>query len=59
MNQKEWWKSTTIWFNIILLVVAFIGELGNIIPLPAEFLAVTASIGNLLLRIKTVTGLKL
>jgi len=57
--EKKWYKSWTLWFNVAVLMVTFITELGKIVPIPTEFLVAVTSIGNMLLRIRTVTGLKM
>ena len=58
-NYKPWFKSWTIWFNIVLLLVSLITGLADIIPLPAQFVAIIVLVGNLALRFKTTTGIYL
>lgn len=48
-----------MWFNVALLLVGFVSEVGKVVPIPADVLAGVASIGNILLRFKTATALKM
>ena len=52
--KKAWWKSKTMWFNVLTLgLMAAQGQLGIEVP-PNVALPVVA-IGNALLRIMTST----
>lgn len=57
--EKKWYQSWTVWFNVALLLVGFVSEVGKVVPIPADVLAGVASIGNILLRFKTATALKM
>lgn len=57
--EKKWYKSWTVWFNVAVLLVGFIGELSMVVPIPSEIMVAVAAFGNLLLRVKTITGLKM
>ena len=56
--MKKWYYSWTVWFNIVVLVVAFLSQLAEIIPLSPAFLSGLGVVGNLILRLKTDTGIK-
>lgn len=51
--QKQWWKSKTVWFNLITLVLGVVGALLNLIETKAWVLVFTAvmALGNGILRI--------
>lgn len=55
--MKKWYQSYTVWFNVILILIATITELGNIIPIPQDILVWFASLGNFILRFKTTKEL--
>jgi len=55
--MKKWYESWTVWFNIAILAIATINELAKIVPISAEVMGMVGVIGNLLLRIKTETGI--
>jgi hypothetical protein len=57
METKIWYKSVTVWFNVALLLVATVTQLSQIVPLSPELVAVIATVGNALLRFKTITGI--
>lgn len=59
MQNKNWYESWTVWFNLALLAVSVIQQLSQIIPLPPQVLLDVAFVGNLLLRFKTTTGISL
>lgn len=56
--EKKWYKSLTIWFNVVIIVLASINEFAKIIPIPPEYVILAQTIGNLLLRIKTSLPVK-
>lgn len=56
---KVWWKSKTLWFNVVLLIVAFVPHINTLIPLPSEFLELVALIGNIVLRLQTSASITL
>jgi hypothetical protein len=59
MPVKVWWKSKTIWINVLLLALGIIAVFqGN--PLTNwEFLAIASSVINVLLRFVTVGAIGL
>jgi hypothetical protein len=57
VEQKQWYKSWTVWFNIGLLLITMINELSKIVPLSPEFMGYVGVLGNLLLRYKTTVGI--
>jgi len=56
--EKKWYQSWTIWFNIIMLVLDFVNQLAQFIPMPAGVITAIGSIANILLRFKTITPIK-
>lgn len=57
---KDWYKSKTIWFNLVSAIVIMAGAL-QAFPLPEWLLEVMAFIvtgGNMLLRFSTSQGIK-
>lgn len=58
MYTKQWYKSWTVWFNIALLAIDVINQLAKIVPLPPGFLVLVGGFGNVLLRLKTTTGIR-
>lgn len=56
--MKKWYQSWTVWFNIAMLVITAVNEFNQIVPLPLEVMTFFTVCGNLLLRFKTVTGIK-
>lgn len=59
MDKKVWYKSYTVWFNVALIVIGAITQLAEFIPIPPQVLVYVGMFGNLLLRLKTNTGLGL
>lgn len=59
-DEKKWWKSRTVWFNVIGLAVAVAGELVNRFPtgIVAQVSGFVLTVGNLYLRLVTTRGLK-
>lgn len=64
--MKYWWKSRTIWFNIVMAVVELASELAAVVELlPDEYrtpsrivLTAVVAVGNTVLRFKTDQGVK-
>lgn len=55
---KVWWKSKTLWFNIITVLVGVIGEVTDVFTLNAQVSKIFAGIlavGNFILRFLTET----
>ena len=58
MQTIKVWQSWTVWFNIAMLIVAFVPQVNAVFPLPAGFVEMVAMVGNLLLRVyKTTTAI--
>jgi hypothetical protein len=57
-NIKEWWKSKTLWVNVIALIAMIVQANYGFIIAPEEQIAVI-TIVNLILRAITKTGLEL
>lgn len=61
MGGKAWWKSKTVWFNLLALVTAIAGGWGYTGELPADWAVLVPSIiaaVNLLLRLVTKEPLR-
>lgn len=58
METKKWYQSWTIWFNLVMLLVTFVTQLGTILPIPVTYIAAATTVGNLALRFKTVMGIE-
>lgn len=56
-NSKSWWKSKTLWFNLIVLLMGSVQLYADTYPVPPEVLGLILGIGNLLLRFVTNTKL--
>jgi uncharacterized integral membrane protein len=59
--MKAWWKSKTIWFNVLTVLAALLesSELVNLVP--AEWhpaMLGTAALLNIVLRTVTTTGVR-
>lgn len=53
--MKSWWKSKTLWFNVLTLgVMAGQGQLG--IEVPANVAVPLVTVGNMILRVITTTA---
>lgn len=52
---KSWWKSKTVWFNIITAALGAIGEISNVFPVSEHPLLYTniVAVGNIILRLLT------
>lgn len=53
---KSWHQSKTIWFNLVVAIIALVHVKGA--PIPPEVVAVIAAVGNVILRILTFGPLK-
>lgn len=53
-----WWKSKTLWFNIITVGLAILQLVPGIYPVPPEVLTFVLGVGNILLRLVTVGPIK-
>lgn len=49
--NKSWWKSKTVWFNVLTVAADYIG----VIPLPPGTAIKAAAVINILLRFVTTT----
>jgi hypothetical protein len=55
--SKKWWKSTTIWVNVLMAAVAIADKLGpNVIPV--EISAAIVAVVNILNRFRTTEPVK-
>lgn len=57
---KPWWQSKTLYFNVITVIVAVVGDLTKAFTFngtTAEIFAGILSVGNILLRLITNTAL--
>jgi Mg2+/citrate symporter len=57
-EKKPFYKSWTVWFNVILILVDAINQISQFVPMPAGFLTMVGALGNLVLRFKTFQGIK-
>lgn len=60
--MKSWWKSKTIWFNLIMTALitleASLSQLSSVIPANwYGILATTLAVGNAVLRVISTTGI--
>jgi len=56
--MKRWYKSKTVWFNLITTALAVVSELSNVFPMkdhPGIWITIT-TFGNLLLRVISKGG---
>ena len=61
MPGKEWWKSKTIWFNVLALVATVATNWGYTGDLPADwqvFVPVVVVVVNLIMRLVTKEPLR-
>lgn len=55
-NPKPWYKSRTMWFNLlnVVLMIASLTEIINIIPVEwTDYWIAAVAVGNILLRMDT------
>lgn len=57
IEKKEWYKSKTVWINVIMLVALIAQAQAGFVVSPEEQMGILAVI-NLILRIITTQGLK-
>jgi len=50
-KNKEWFKSKTVWFNVVMTLILFLPEVGNTFPKISELTTLTTLFGNLILRV--------
>lgn len=48
--HKEWYKSRTMWFNLIAAVVELLQHVGGLHVVPDEYVAGALLVGNIILR---------
>ena len=58
MTRKPWYKSRTMWFNAITVMVYIALGLQGSTVLPADILVITLAVGNGILRWITEQGIK-
>lgn len=56
--MKKWYRSRTIWFNIITILVGMIEVITPLNILPIEMITLIGGIGNLCLRTITMEGIE-
>ena len=57
IQTKPWYFSWTIWFNVLILLLVFLNSVSAFIPFPTSFVMEMTALLNLLLRLKTTTGI--
>lgn len=58
MNKKDWWKSKTIWLNVVSVAVFAIDKLSGAGAIPADVAGVVIGVANVVLRIITTKAVK-
>lgn len=56
-GKKPWWRSKTIWFNVVTVLLGFIQIVNQHFVIPPEWLAYIMGLGNVILRFITETKL--
>lgn len=56
--MKKWYKSKTVWFNVITLLLGCVAVFNDIYPIPAEYVALVNGMGNVFLRFISKTELQ-
>ncbi len=56
--NKKWWKSKTLWFNAIGLLIVIAEYFGQINIITPELLALILLLGNGVLRMVTTSGIE-
>ena len=57
MKQKSWWKSKTLWFNVVSGLVIAAQGMTSVHWIPGDYLTVIVVSGNFFLRFITDTGI--
>lgn len=52
-GSKEWYRSKTLWYNVIVLIMGVFQLVSGIYVVPQEMLTLALGLGNLLLRFLT------
>lgn len=55
--MKPWYKSLTIWVNLVILVLTFVGDVSKLIPEIASVAGYAAALLNIVLRFKTAVAI--
>lgn len=50
---KNWWKSKTLWFNFVVLVIGVVEVVTQVYVIPPDVLVLVDGVGNVLLRFLT------
>lgn len=58
MQTKKWYQSWTVWFNVAMLAIDVTNQLAQIVPIPAGTVTALATVGNILLRLKTFQAIQ-
>lgn len=53
VEGKPFWKSKTLWFNLITIALGVVQVVTEVYPLPVEVLGLVNGVGNVLLRVVT------
>lgn len=53
-SKKAWYRSRTVWVNVLMLILAIIATVQETNAVPIEELAVIAAVVNVVLRFVTV-----
>lgn len=51
MEVKKWYKSWTVWFNLLVLALGSANDIAKIVPIPTDYAIKAVVLGNLLLRV--------
>jgi hypothetical protein len=51
MNTKQWFKSRTLWFNVITILIGVVQVIAKTYPIPVDVLALIIALGNMILRV--------
>jgi len=59
--MKKWWKSKTVWFNVVTIAVGVAGQLLGVVKSETATVALTlvVGLGNVALRFITNTGISM
>lgn len=50
-QTQQWYKSWTLWFNVVTIALGTVELINNIYPIPTQTLFIINSVGNLILRV--------
>jgi hypothetical protein len=58
MQTKEWYKSRTLWLNIMAIVVIMLETAIDVVPLTPERMTIVLAVINILVRLQTSTAIR-